>query len=242
MDFTLQKLTDGCYVAVNTTHRFGTDAFLLADFCAAKPAELAADIGTGCGIIPLIWAKNGLCAHIVGVELQPEAAALAGESVRASALSEKITLVNDDIRHHRRFWPAGGFDLISCNPPYKKDGAGLKNPDPAKAAARHEQTCTLEDICAAARYGLRWGGRLCICHRPERLTDLLAAMRAQQIEPKCLRTVHQRAGEEPWLVLVEGRRGGRSGLRILPPFYMEAADGSPSEELRAVYAGRREEA
>lgn len=239
MEYSLQTLADGYRVAVNGTHRFGTDAFLLADFCAAAPNERVADIGTGCGIIPVIWAKNGRCVHICGVELQPDAAALAGESVRASAAEQKITVINDDIKNHRSFWTAGEFDLISCNPPYKKGGAGLTNPDPAKMTARHETACTMDDICAAAEYGLRWGGRLCVCHRPERLTDVLEAMRTHRIEPKRLRLVYQRANEEPWLILVEGRRGGKNGMRIDAPFYMEAADGSPSEALRAVYAGEK---
>lgn len=236
MAITWQTLADGYRVAVSPSHRFGTDAFLLADFCAAGIGETAADIGTGCGIIPMIWAKNGRCARICGVEIQPEAAALAEESARACGV-EKITVLREDVRNYRNFWQAGEFDLICCNPPYRKNGTGLTGEDPQRTAARHETCCTLEDVCEAARHGLRWGGRLCVCQRPDRLTDLLTVMRTFQIEPKRLRIVCQRAGTEPWLILVEGRRGGGSGLRIEPPFYLEAADGTPSEALKKVYSG-----
>ena len=107
-----------------------------------------------------------------------------------------------------------------------------------RAHARDERTCTMQDICTAMAYLTRWGGSAALVHRPERLSELLCALTAAGLEPKRLRTVARTADAAPSLVLVEARRGGKPGLRILPPLALCAPDGTDSEEIRRIYHRR----
>lgn len=222
------------YLYINKTHSFGTDAVLLSDFSILKKAEKACDLGTGCGIIPLLWLEKDKVKQAVGVEIQPEAAELCLKSVEENNLKDRFTVLNCDLKDLKGKLPYGSFDVVTCNPPYKANGAGIVNPDEAKKIARHETLCTLDDICYAASKLLRFGGKLCMCHRPERLTDIFEAMRKQKIEPKRLRLVIQRLGNQPWLVLVEGRLGGKNALRIEPPLYVEQ-NGLLTDEMMKIY-------
>ena len=129
--------------------------------------------------------------------------------------------------------------LVTCNPPYKAPNAGLKNPDKVEMVARHEVACTLEDIVAVSAKLLQTGGRLCMCHRPERLSELMSLMEKYKVEPKRLRLVVQRKGEEPWLVLVEGKRCANKGLRIEPTLYVEE-NGEFSSEMLEIYGPYKE--
>jgi tRNA1(Val) A37 N6-methylase TrmN6 len=95
--------------------------------------------------------------------------------------------------------------------------------------------CTVEDVCRAAKKNLRYGGRLCICNRPERLCDIMTAMRSNGIEPKRLRTVHKNPNCAPWLILVEGRMGGNNFIQIEKPLYVRSADGGLSPEMNRIY-------
>ena len=134
--------------------------------------------------------------------------------------------------------PAGSFDLVVANPPYFAAGSGYTSPDPMRAHARDERTCTMQDICAAMAYLTRWGGSAALVHRPERLSELLCALTAAGLEPKRLRTVAHTAHAAPSLVLVEARRGGKPGLKLLPPLALCAPDGTDSEEIRRIYHRR----
>lgn len=230
-----EPIGGGCHVLVDHVHTFGTDAILLADFAAPGATETACDLCTGCGIIPMLWAKHRSVAAATGVELQPEAAALFRQTVEENNMQGYITALQGDVKALQGLLPFGSFDLVTCNPPYKAVGAGLQNADPAVLLARHEVGCTLQDVVAAAAKLLRFGGRFCLCHRPERLADIFCTMRAYRIEPKCLRTVAKTAGNAPWLVLVEGRLGGRSGMRIAPTLYVEGANGDFSPEMQQIY-------
>lgn len=121
---------------------------------------------------------------------------------------------------------------MTCNPPYKIAGAGILSENIPSQIARHETTCTIEDVCAAAAWLLKYQGRLCICQRPERLADVFCAMRAYQIEPKRLRLIHQTPDKPPWLFLLEGRRAGKPFMQIEPPLIVEGEKGFSSEVLR----------
>ena len=108
-------------------------------------------------------------------------------------------------------------------------------PPTPRAAARGETSCTLDDICAAAQWLLRTGGGFSLVHRPERLGEVFACMGAHGMEPKRLRCVQPRAESAPSLVLVEGRRGGKPGLKIEPPLILSTSDGGESDEYRRIY-------
>ena len=122
-----------------------------------------------------------------------------------------------------------------CNPPYYPVSSGALTADKSLRTARAEVNCTLEDVCRAASYLLRWGGSFCLVHKPERLTDVLCALRQAGMEPKRLRSVCRCAGSAPSLLLLEGRRGGKPGLTVEPPLALETPAGAPTAELDAIY-------
>ena len=173
--------------------------------------------------------------RVTGLELGPEAALLAERAGAENGLGERWTIRQGDLREIRGLLPAGQLDLVVCNPPYYPPGSGRLPSAPALREARSESACTLAEVCRAASYLLRWGGAFCLCHKPERLTDLLCALREAGLEPKRLREVCRRPGTAPQLLLAEGRRGGRPGLTVEAPLLLEAPDGTPSAELDAIY-------
>lgn len=226
----------GIRVAVTPQHKFGTDAFLLANYCNIKTGEKACDFGTGCGIIPLLWLKSGKPPSAVyGVELQRDAVMQIWQTIRENNLEGRFYPINQDLNNLGGVLQKGSFDLVSCNPPYKAGGTGLMNPHTAKRTARHETDCTLDDVCAVASSLLRFGGRLCLCQRPERLPDVLEAMRKNKIEPKRIRFVQQHVDTHPWLFLCEGTRGGRPFLKVEPPLIIEDPQGGFSRQLLKIY-------
>ena len=156
---------------------------------------------------------------------------MARRNIEENGLQKKMTLHHTDLRALRSVLPAGETDLVVSNPPYFRQGCGGKAPDALRQAAREESTCTIEDVCAAAAYLLKWGGTFSLIFRPERLADLFCALRQSGIEPKRIRFVEKTAGQPPILVLVEGRRGGRPGLVYEPPLVIFASDGRESEEM-----------
>lgn len=213
----------------------GTDSVLLADFAAAGRSACGADLGCGSGILSLLLLWGDEALRMTGLELQEQAAALARENLAANGLSGRGDVLCGDIREVRALFPAGGFDLVVSNPPYFPSGSGARSPDPVRAAAREEGGCTLEELCGAAAWLLRSGGRFCVVHRPERLSELLVAMTAAGLEPKRLRLCCHRPGAAPNLLLAEGRRGGKPGLRIEPALFLCEEDGRESAEYRRIY-------
>ena len=233
-----EPLGKGFYVNVSPHHTFGTDAVVLSYFANPKKKDKLVDLGTGCGIIPLLMLRDGNLSEIVGVDISREAADLAEKTVNELELSN-FRVINSDLKDLKGKLEFGFHTLVTCNPPYKAPNAGLKNPDSVEMVARHEVACTLEDIVSVGAKLLQTGGRLCMCHRPERLSELMCLMSKYKVEPKRLRLVAQRKGEEPWLVLVEGRRCGNIGLRIEPTLYVEE-NGGFSEEMIEIYGAYKE--
>lgn len=216
-----EPLGDGFYVLCDQIHRFGADALLLAWFSAPRPKERLCDLGTGCGILPLLWARDGQGLHTTAVELQPEAAELLRRAVEEQHLESKITPLCADLRHLEGILSAGEFDLVTCNPPYYPVAGGKVAARPELAIARQEVCCTLEDVVKSAARLLHPGGRFCLCHRPERLCDVFCTLRAAGLEPKRLRLVSHRRGEAPFLALVEGRRCARAALQTEDTLILE---------------------
>ncbi len=233
-----EPLGKGFYVYVSGHHTFGTDAVLLNNFAKATAKDKMVDLGTGCGIIPLLALRDKPLKSAVGVDISREATDLA-EKTKTELGLENFTVINSDLKDLKGKVDFGCHTLVTCNPPYKAPNAGLKNPDSVIEVARHEVACTLRDIIAVGAKLLQTSGRFCICHRPERLSELMALMSEYKVEPKRLRLVCQRKGEEPWLVLVEGRRCGKTGLRIEPTLYVEE-NGEFSKEMIEIYGVYKE--
>lgn len=228
-------------IIVSDVHRFSTDTILLNYFSNAKKNDKVIELGTGCGTIPLLMKKDNKASEITAVDIQKDACSLLERSISYNNLSG-ITVINSDLKELKGKVPFGYFDLVVCNPPYKENGTGIYNPHSGKKTARHEVMCSLEDIIKVSSSLLNFGGRLCICQRPERLTDILVLMREHKVEPKRLRLVQQRLNKPPKLVLVEGRKGGKRGFMTTEETLMiENNLGEFSEEMLKVYGDYKEQ-
>lgn len=214
--------------------KFGTDSLLLADFCPPVKGDMA-DLGAGCGILSLLLlSKNPGRLH--AVELDGEAAALAARNLAENGFADRAFVAAGDLRRPEMLPRAGSVSLAVANPPYFDPGAGTLSPDAARRTARAEESCTLADICAAARRILRYRGRLCLCWRPDRTAELFARLAETGFAVKRLRFVHPRADREANLLLCEARSGAAEGLFVLPPLILSEPDGSPTAEYRRIYA------
>jgi tRNA1Val (adenine37-N6)-methyltransferase len=233
MDDTERTENLGGGIKALTTERFGfgADAVLLADFSSPRGDKRLCDLGTGCGIIPLLWCRARRSPAIDAFEIQRDACYLARKAAELNGLA--ISVYNTDLREiEHSFY--GRYDLVASNPPYFRVGAAKLSREESSAAARHETECTLEDVVCAASRLLHERGRFCLCQRPDRLADVFVLMRRYGIEPKRLRLVQQNASSRPWLALVEGRKGGGCGLETLPVLLAEE-NGAQSEEMRRIY-------
>ena len=204
---------------------FGMDAVLLSGFAKVKPGERALDLGTGTGIIPILLEAKTKGEHFTGLEIQPESADMAARSVAYNHLQDRIDIVTGDIKDASARFGAGSFEVITTNPPYMIGGHGLANPESAKAIARHEVLCTLDDILRESMRLLQDKGRFYMIHRPFRLTEILIKMSQYKIEPKRIQFVHPYLDKEPTMVLVEGMRGAKPRVKIEPPLIMYSRDG-----------------
>ena len=226
------------FVYGNGQHPPGLDSFLLASLPKLKPGWRVCDLGCGTGLLGLLLLQRQRALAVTGLDIQPEAVRLGKLAAAENRMEDRLFFRLEDLRETAL--PAGSFDLAVCNPPYFPPSAGPLPKGEARRTARTEEACTLEDVCRTAGRLLRWGGALCLVHKPERLTDLLCALRENGLEPKRLRLVSPRWDRAPSLLLAEARRGGRPGLRVEPPLILENPDGSPSAELSRIYF--REEA
>lgn len=214
-----EPIGGGIVVYTSEEHRFGTDAFLLTDFSHYKQKDTAVEFGTGCGIIPLLMQKHRPPKQIFALDVQENAIEQLKMGIEASK-AQGIVPICADLRELWDGAPLGQTDLVLCNPPYQPPGSGFLAANDSQRIARHGLFCTPEDVCQAAARLLNFGGRLCICGRPERLPDYICAMRAADVEPKRLRFVQKTAKDMPWLFLLEGKRGAKPFLQMEKPFLM----------------------
>lgn len=229
-----EYLGGGITAVVSEAHSFGTDAVLLAHFASPGKRAVCCDLGSGCGIIPLLWCRHE-GGRITAVELQPLGVKQIEAAIELNSLSDRLTAVNADLRDLKGKVPFGCFDLVTMNPPYKASGAGIESSSAPDKIARHETMCSLSEVCAVAAKLLNFGGRFCVCIRPERLCELFCEMHSAGVEPKRLRLVAKCPGKAPWLVLVEGRRGGKSGMTVMPDLFVHGEDGGYSAEMKEIY-------
>ena len=214
---------------------FGMDAVLLSGFARVKEGERVLDLGTGTGIIPILLEAKTRASHLTGLEIQPDSADMARRSVVLNGLSDKIDIVQGDIREAAGIFPAASFDVVTCNPPYITDGHGLANPEAPMAIARHEVKCSFADVAAAAAKLLVPGGGFFLVHRPFRLAEIIVTLSAMKLEPKRMRLVYPFADREPNMVLLEARRGGRSRLSVEKPLVVYREPGVYTDEITDIY-------
>jgi len=217
---------------------YGIDAMLLADFAAPyiyKKDNLI-DLGTGNGIIPLLLSTVSPASQITGLEIQKESSELAQKSVALNHLEEKIKIVNGDLKDSPSIFKKHSFKLVSSNPPYMLNSQGKLNPDDAKAIARHEVLCNLEDVICAADYLLATHGRFFMIHRPSRLAEILSLLLKYKLEPKRMRLVHPDKDTAANMLLIEARKNAAPELKVEAPLFVYSGKNIYSQEMNAITA------
>ena len=213
------------------TQKPGTDSVLLAG--AAGPGDTIADLGCGAGVVALLLAWDRPRSRVTGLELSESACELARLAAEENHLSDRVTIRRADLRDLSALPPAGSFDCAVSNPPYFAQGSGAAA-KASRSRQRSEETCRIEELCRAAAHLVRWGGTFTVVYRPERLVDLLTALRQAALEPKRLQLVRHRPDSPVKLVLVQAKRGGRPGLK-LEELTLYDAQGRESADYRRLY-------
>lgn len=214
---------------------FGMDAVLLSGFARVKQGEKVLDLGTGTGIIPILLEAKTDGEHFTGLEIQPESADMASRSVAYNDLQGKIDIVVGDIKDASQRFGASSFDVITTNPPYMIGQHGIKNDQDAKAIARHEILCDLDDILRESAKMLKPSGRFYMVHRPFRLAEIFSKMIEYRIEPKRMQLVYPFVDKEPNMVLIEGLRGGKSRVTVEKPLIVYKEPGVYTDEIYDIY-------
>ena len=233
----LDELHRNGYKIIQDKNRFcfGMDAVLLSGFARVKQKETALDLGTGTGIIPILLEAKTKGEHFTGLEIQPDSADMARRSVAYNHLEDKIDIITGDIKDASTIFGASSFDVITTNPPYMIGQHGLTNPDEAKAIARHEVLCTLEDVVRESAKILKPKGRFYMVHRPFRLSEIFCCMTKYGIEPKRMKLVYPFVDKEPNMVLIEGLRGGNPRMTVEKPLIVYREQGKYTDEIYDIY-------
>lgn len=218
--------------------RFGVDAVLLSDFANIKNKHRVVDLCTGTGIIPFLAYGKYNPKEVIGLEIQDDMVEMANRSSELNDITDIVKFVHGDLKDKKLIDSLGKFDVVTVNPPYKLNNAGIVNPNDKLAIARHEVMCRLEDVIIASRRLLKDNGRMFIVHRPERLADIFGLMRKYKIEPKRVRMVQPNTKKAPNIVLVEGQRDGGAFLKWEETLYVYDDNGNYSEEIDRIY-GRK---
>ena len=215
--------------------RFGVDAVLLSHFANVKKKNRVIDLCTGTGIVPFLVHGKYNPQEVIGLEIQDDMVEMANRSSKLNNIMDIVKFVHGDLKDKKLLDTLGKFDVVTVNPPYKLNNAGIVNPDDKLAIARHEIMCTLEDVIIAGRKLLKDNGRMFIVHRPERLADIFGLMRKYKIEPKRVRMVQPNTKKAPNIVLVEGQRDGKPFLKWEDTLYVYDDKGNYSEEIDHIY-------
>lgn len=215
---------------------FSLDSVLLANFVSlVKGIETIVDFGTGNAPIPLLLTKR-TDAQLVGVEIQPEVADMAIRTISINGLEDQIRVIHDDLKQMPTHFESGSVDVVVSNPPFfKYEPTSNINKTEYLTIARHEVMATLDDIVKNAAYLLNNNGYFAMVHRPDRMIDIIETFKKYKLEPKRMQLIYPKVGREAHMLLIEGRKNGRPGLRILPPFIVHEADGSYTPEVLAYF-------
>ena len=205
-------------------YRFSIDAILLSEFVSIKRGDIIVDLGTGCGVIPLVILSKGVIGYAYGLEIQPELASQAARNAFLNGFDQKMGVILGDIG--KPPLKPSSADVVICNPPYRQRESGRINPDPQRAIARHEIRISLDEILGAAQQLLKPKGRLAMIYPASRLIDILVRMHGFSLEPKRLRVIYPGIESEAKLVLIEAALEGRRGLKLMQPL-IDQGDFSP---------------
>lgn len=219
---------------------FGIDAVLLSHFANVDNNDVVLDLCTGTGIIPILIAGHTNAKSIVGVEIQDEISDMAKRSVTLNDLNNRIKIINDDLKNIDSYMKHNAFDVVTANPPYIKHDGGIVNETSMKAISRHEIKCSLEDVIRVGSKLLKYNGKFCMVHRPERLIDITILMRKYKVEPKNIRFVYSKKNKISNLVLIMGVKGAKADVKVQEPLYVYDENGNFTKEINIIYNGKEE--
>ena len=215
---------------------FGIDSVLLSDFAKEiKKDSKVLDLGTGTGIISILLCGKTNLKEIIGVEIQKDVYEMAQRSAKLNQLENKFKLLNEDIKNLSKIFPTNSFDAIVTNPPYKKENTGLKNENKSLEISRHEVMCSINDIAIISSKLLNNNCSLYMVHRPDRLIDIIEALRKNNLEPKKIRFVYPKINKAPNLVLIKETKGRKPYLKIENPLIVYKEDGTYTNEILEIY-------
>ncbi len=215
-------------------YRFSVDALLLENFISANRLNNGIELGAGSGIISILLAKRVPNAKIISVELQKALAERAKRNVLLNNVEEQVEVLSSDIKELRDMYPANSFDFAFSNPPFRKPKTGRMSMYEERAVARHEIEITLPELLKTASYLLKHTGKLYLIYHPFRLAELISHLREVRLEPKRMRFVHSKAGEEAKMVLVEAVMGSGIWLKVDPPLYLYAKTDNYTAEMKRI--------
>ena len=213
---------------------FSVDSVLLAHYPVIKPKDRIIDLGTGTGVISLLASALG-GQDITAIEVNPVMADLARRNVMGNDKEKIIHVLEADYREARKYFPSGYFSLIFVNPPYREVGSGRMSENHGIASASYELNATLDEVFKTTQYLLKYGGRMAMVHRADRLADLISLGRKYGMEPKRMRLIYARKGHNAVRVLLEWKYGGHAELSVEPPLLLHNKDGSYTDEVMAIY-------
>ncbi len=217
---------------------FGTDAYLLAAYVRAYKNQRAVELGGGTGIISLLLAVKNKCSAVYSVEIQSAFADIIRRNAEMNQLSNKVFAIESDIRNLNPTMTDGEVDIAVSNPPYMKLGGGKENNFSEKNIARREICGGIYDFCSAASKMIKYGGSFYTVYRPERLIDLISALRENSLEPKKMTFVFPDENSVPCLVLIQSKKGGNSGIDVTPPLIIYKNQGERrdySDNMNKIY-------
>ncbi|GFE57781.1 tRNA1(Val) (adenine(37)-N6)-methyltransferase [Geobacter sp. AOG1] len=209
-------------------YRFSLDPLLLCEFADVREGERGVDLGTGCGVIPLVLARLATGVHFVGVEHQQAMVGIAERNAHLNGLGDQVTILEEDVGRLREHFPVSTFDLVTANPPYRRRGTGRISPRTGRDLARHESTAGLADFMATAKYLVKPTGRICFISHPSRLAEFFALATELKLAPLRLRMVHGYGDADARMFMVELAKGRKGELRVLPPLLVRN-EGSDQE-------------
>jgi tRNA1Val (adenine37-N6)-methyltransferase len=231
---TLDSIKEISLFQAKNGYRFSVDALLLENFMTASRLEKGIELGTGSGVISILLAKRLKNSTITAVELQKSLADRAKRNVRLNEVDTQVEILSQDIAELRNIFHTNSFDFAFSNPPFRKPRTGRMSIHKERAIARHEIELTLPDLLKTASYLLKHSGKFYMIYHPFRLAELISLLRKARLEPKRIRFVHSKSGDEAKMALVESVKGSGTWLKVDPPLYLYGKTGNYTMEMKRI--------
>jgi tRNA1Val (adenine37-N6)-methyltransferase len=217
-----------------TGYRYSIEPFLLADFMTLLPDQSVLDIGTGCGIIPLLMVSREPLLKVIAIEIQDSVSQQAQKNIQQNNMDSQISLIQGDFLKEAANLKSESFDHIVSNPPYRKIQTGRINPNPEKAMARHELSLSMGSLLDKAAPLLKRGGQISLAYPPERLGETMQELESRDLFPCMARFVHGNLGAPAKIFLISALKGKKSDFSVAPPLTVYNEDGTYTKEAESL--------